>query len=172
MSSASSPIQYSNVLTCLSSLSLARPDASRNCSNLRFQRGHSSRVLKSNGEGGCRRMLAITLLTPCTMSHTDWFTLLGKTQQLFRIYAQNKEHCYRNSLSLHSTQHIMVVCYIYQVTIRTCLQVYATNACSLTTNETIDISYVKSLIPDSMNNNKFEKKQTNDSMSRKNETWT
>ena len=27
-------------------------------------------------------------------------------------HAQNKEHCYRNSICLHSTQHIMVVCYI------------------------------------------------------------
>ena len=111
MSSASSPIQYSSVLTCLSLLSSARSDASRNCSNLRFQRGHSSGVLKSNGEGGCRQMLAIALLTPCTMSRMERFTLLGKTQQFFKIHTEQK-HCYRNCICLHSTQHIMVVYYI------------------------------------------------------------
>ena len=66
VSSASSPMQYNRVLTCLSSLSADRPDARRNCSNRHFHRGHLSGVLKSKDGGGCRRTLAI-LLTPCTI---------------------------------------------------------------------------------------------------------
>ena len=66
VSSACSPMQYRNVLTCLLSSSEDSPDARRNCSNRLFQRGHSSGFRNSKGEGGCNRTLAIlSLLTPC-----------------------------------------------------------------------------------------------------------
>ena len=68
--SASSPIQYSRVLTCWSSLSLSSVEALRNCWNRFFQRGHSSGRLKSKDSGGCSLTLAIQipLLTPCNSS--------------------------------------------------------------------------------------------------------
>ena len=65
MSSAFFPMQYSRVLTCQLSSSADRPDAWRNCSNRRFQRDHLSGILNSEEEGGCKRILAIPLLTPC-----------------------------------------------------------------------------------------------------------
>jgi len=59
------------VLICRLSSSAIRPDAWQNCSNHHFQRVHSSGVLKSNGERGCKCMLAIPLLTPCRM-RVEW----------------------------------------------------------------------------------------------------
>ena len=43
-----------------SSSSADSPEAIRNCSNLRFQRGHSSGARKSNVEGGCKCRFAIS----------------------------------------------------------------------------------------------------------------
>ena len=48
--SASSPRQYSRVLTCFPSLSAVSPAATRYCS----KRGQSSGLRKSNGSGGRR----------------------------------------------------------------------------------------------------------------------
>ena len=60
--SASSPKQYSSVLTCLSSESVERPDATRNCSYRLHHRGQSSGDLKLKGLGGVSCIPAISIL--------------------------------------------------------------------------------------------------------------
>jgi len=52
--SASSPKQYSKVLTWRTSSSLSSPDVLRNCSKQRFHFAHPSGFLISNGSSGCR----------------------------------------------------------------------------------------------------------------------
>ena len=71
ISSVFSPMQYIRVHTCIPSL---RQDARWYCSNWCFDLGHSSGFLKSNEEGDCKRMLAIPLLIPCSVTNLaiDW----------------------------------------------------------------------------------------------------
>ena len=104
VSSASSPMQYSRVLTCLLTSSADRPNAKRNCSKLRFHQSHSSGVLKSKDDGGCNRMLAIPLQTPCTIlvigSHSLTVTkTVIITSNTCIQQAQDNEHCYSMTIS-------------------------------------------------------------------------
>ena len=57
-SSASSPKQYSSVLTCRDSFSFDNPDANQNWSKRLRHFGHSSGVRKLKGLGALRDMLA------------------------------------------------------------------------------------------------------------------
>ena len=75
-SSASSPRQYSSVLTCRSSFSCDNPEAiaNQNCSKRFCHFCHSSGLRKLNEVGGFKGILAIAfllsipLLTQCNMS--------------------------------------------------------------------------------------------------------
>ena len=60
-SSASSPRQYSSVLTCCSSTSAVSPETLLNCSNRLYHLGQSSGLLKLKASGGCKRTLTISL---------------------------------------------------------------------------------------------------------------
>ena len=62
---------------------------------------------------------------------------------------------------LRGVQHVFIGIAHTRVAEVSTLIIYYISACSLTTNETIDISYVKSFIPDFMKDNKIENKQTN-----------
>ena len=70
-STASSPIQYNKLLTCLSPDSIESPEAIQNCSNLVSHFFHPYSCLKLKAVGGHSVKEAITnqpTLTPCIVS--------------------------------------------------------------------------------------------------------
>ena len=74
----SGPIMYSSVLTWRAALSFESPEASLNCSNLCFHRGHCPGRRKSNCSRGCScnsPAISHTLLPPCSV-HYDRFDRL------------------------------------------------------------------------------------------------
>ena len=87
-SSASSPRQYSNVLTCLASLSFAISEEIQNCSKRFFYFGQLSGCLKSKRLGGfsCKQAVAIPPLPPCRSS-----TFRLKRQLLLSMFHTNTQ---------------------------------------------------------------------------------
>ena len=67
-SPASSPVQYKRVLICQTSPSVANPEAAQHCLNWGLPFGQSLGCLKSNAFGGSGYMLAIPLLTTCSVN--------------------------------------------------------------------------------------------------------